>query len=254
MEEDPKKRFSNRAAYYAKYRPRYPPAILAFMKEELGLSQVSVIADIGSGTGILSELFLTHSNTVFAVEPNSEMRRTAEKRLSNYPGFRSLNGTAEETTLNSQSVDFVTAAQAFHWFDPVKTRAEFSRILKQHGWTILVWNIRRNSTPFMQEYDRLVSEYANRPYSRQVTHDKIGTDGLRDFLGDYTAKKFGNTQALDFEGLAGRLLSSSYVPLAGDSRYNAMLDELRNIFDSNQEGGLVHLEYDTEVYCGQLSR
>ncbi len=253
MEEDPKERFSNRAAYYAKYRPRYPAAILSFMEKELGLSQGSLIADIGSGTGILSELFLTHGNIIFAVEPNMEMRRTAEEHLSSYSGFRSVNGTAEETTLNSASIDFVTAAQAFHWFDPVKARLEFSRILKPPGWTILIWNIRRTSTPLMQAYDRLVSEYANRPYSRQVTHDKIGTDGLENFLGKFIAKKFDSSQALDFAGLAGRLLSSSYVPLAGEPRYNQMLDELRNIFDSNQESGLVHLEYDTEVYCGQLS-
>lgn len=254
MEEDPKERFSNRAAYYAKYRPRYPPAMLSFMEKELGLSQGSVIADIGSGTGILSELFLTHGNIVFAIESNKEMRRTAEEHLSSYSCFGSVNGTAEETTLNSASVDFVTAAQAFHWFDPVKARLEFSRILKPIGWTILIWNIRRTSTSFTQAYDQLVSEYANRPYSRQVTHDKIGPAGLKSFFGKYVAKEFDNSQALDFEGLAGRLLSSSYVPLAGEPRYNQMLDELRNIFNSNQEGGLVHLEYDTEVYCGHLSQ
>ncbi len=254
MEEDPKKRFSNRAAYYAKYRPRYPAPMLKFMEEDLGLSQVSIIADIGSGTGILSELFLTHGNTVFAVEPNEEMRKIAEGHLSGHPGFTSVNGTAEETTLTAESVDFVTAAQAFHWFDPVQTRTEFSRILNSAGWVILIWNIRRNSTPFMQAYERLVNEYANRPYSRHVTHDKIDSDGLKNFLGSYLVKKFDNSQTLDFEGLSGRLLSSSYVPLEDEPRHGLMLTELRRVFDSYQENGVVHLEYDTEVYCGQLSR
>ena len=218
----------------------------------MGLSSESLVADIGSGTGILSELFLKNGNTVFCVEPNEEMRKAAEELLSSYPGFRSITGTAEMTTLTATSVDFITAAQAFHWFDASKTRIEFSRILKPGGWVSLIWNTRRNTTPLMRGYEQLVSNHATRPHSR-VTRDRIGSEGLRNFLGEYVAKSFENSQTLNFEGLRGRLLSSSYVPLNGESGYDTMLSELRKLFDQYQENDVIHLEYDTELYCSQLS-
>jgi len=253
VEEDPKNRFSNRANYYAKARPRYPEAILNFMENELSLTEASVVADIGSGTGILSELFLKHGNSVFGVEPNTEMRKTAEELLAAYPNFKSKNGTAEATTLPAASVDFITAAQSFHWFDPTKTREEFLRIMKPEGWVLLIWNTRKNSPGFMEAYERLIREYAIRPHFRRTAKDRVGEEGLTNFLGEYKTKIFSNSQVLDFEGLAGRLLSSSYVPLPGESGYNSMLHGLRKLFDSYQEGGAVHLEYDTETYYAQLT-
>jgi len=254
VEEDSKNRFSNRATYYAKSRPRYPEAILNFMEKELSLTKASVVADIGSGTGILSELFLKHGNSVFGVEPNGEMRKTAEELLAAYPNFKSKDGTAEATTLPATSVDFVTAAQSFHWFDPTKAREEFLRIMKTQGWVLLIWNTRQNSPGFMEAYERLVSEYAVRPRFRRTAKEKVGELGLSNFLGKYKTKIFSNSQVLDFEGLAGRLLSSSYVPLPGESGYGSMLEGLRKLFDSYQEGGAVHLEYDTETYYAQLRR
>ena len=254
MEEDSKNRFSNRASYYAKSRPRYPEAILNFMENELNLTRESVVVDIGSGTGILSELFLKHGNSVFGVEPNGEMRKTAEELLAAYPNFKSTNGTAEATTLPAANVDFITAAQSFHWFDPTKSREEFLRIMKPQGWVLLIWNTRKNSPGFMEAYERLVSEYAVRPFFRRTAKDRVGEHGLTNFLGKYKTRIFRNSQVLDFEGLAGRLLSSSYVPLPGEPGYSSMLDALRKLFDSYQEGGVVHLEYGTETYYAQLTR
>jgi ubiquinone/menaquinone biosynthesis C-methylase UbiE len=251
VEQDPKKRFTDRAVYYAKYRPRYPEAILDFMERELRLSKESAVADIGSGTGILSELFLRHGHIVLGVEPNDEMRRIAEDQLKAFPTFRSVKGSAEETTLPSGSVDFVTAAQSFHWFEQERTRKEFLRILKPQGWVILIWNTRRNSTPFMQAYERLVTEHATRPHFR-VTHERVGPEGLKKFFGDYGMKTFENTQTLDLEGLEGRLLSSSYVPLGDSPEYASMLADLHALFNSYQENGSVRMEYDTEVYYAQL--
>jgi SAM-dependent methyltransferase len=254
VEEDPKNRFSNRATYYAKSRPRYPQAILNFMENDLSLTKASVIADVGSGTGILSELFLRHGNSVFGVEPNREMRKAAEELLNAYPNFKSTNGTAEDTNLPAASVDFVTAAQSFHWFDPTKAREEFLRILKPQGWVLLIWNTRKNSPGFMESYERLVKEYAVRPHFRRTAKDRVGEQGLTNFLGEYRTRMFSNSQVLDFDGLAGRLLSSSYVPLPGEPGFSPMLDRLRKLFDSYQEGGTVHVEYDTETYYAQLTR
>jgi SAM-dependent methyltransferase len=251
IETNPKEKFSNRALHYAKYRPRYPDAVLDFMKQELGLSPASVIADIGSGTGILSEMFLRNGNLVFGVEPNTEMREAAEGSLVAYPNFRSINASAETTTLPAASVDFVTAAQSFHWFERVKARKEFKRILKPRGWVVLIWNTRKTSTPFLQAYEQLVRYYARR---RRVRHENVNEQTLRNFLSEYKAIRFNNFQALDYQGLLGRLLSSSYSPLPGDPLHKPMLVELHGIFDSYQVDGTVLLEYDTEVYCGRLSK
>ena len=141
-EKDPTRRFTNRVANYARYRPGYPPAVLTCLRDECGLSPGSTVADVGSGTGILTELFLANGNHVYAVEPNEAMRQAAELSLAHYPGFTSVDGRAEATTLADDSVDFVTAGQAFHWFDAAASRVEFNRILRPGGYTALVWNAR----------------------------------------------------------------------------------------------------------------
>ena len=124
MEPDPTRRFSNRVDDYVRYRPHYPPGVLDRLREGIALTPRTVIADVGSGTGISTELFLQNGNTVFAIEPNPEMRAAAERLLGGRPNFHSVRGTAEATTLPDGSVDCVVAAQAFHWFDPEKTRVE----------------------------------------------------------------------------------------------------------------------------------
>jgi ubiquinone/menaquinone biosynthesis C-methylase UbiE len=225
------------------------------MQQELGLRSESIIADVGSGTGILSELFLTHGNIVFAIEPNREMRLTAEQLLAKHSNFKSIQGTAEATTLPSASVDFITAGQAFHWFDPIKTKDEFSRILRPSGWTLLIWNVRKVSTSLMNDYQALLDEFANRQFVRRTAKDGIGAEGLHKFLGDYSEKRFENHQVLDFQSLSGRLLSSSYVPLPGQEGYEAMITGLRRIFDAHETGGVINFDYETEVYYSQfLSR
>src|SRR3954468_20199343 len=149
----PEARFSNRVADYVRYRPSYPPAVLDMLRREAGLEPKAVIADVGSGTGISAGLFLREGCTVFAVEPNNEMRHAAETLLKDHTSFHSVSGTAEATTLTEHSVDFVVAAQAFHWFNPKPTRAEFTRILKPGGWVVLMWNERRLDTnPFLRDY------------------------------------------------------------------------------------------------------
>jgi SAM-dependent methyltransferase len=245
-------RFSNRVENYIRYRPRYPQGVFESLKAKCQLSETSIIADIGSGTGFLAEGFLRLDCLVYGVEPNRQMREASERLLQKYPRFRSVSGTAEETTLAGASIDFVTAGQAFHWFDPEKAGGEFQRILKRSGWVVLVWNARRGAAyPLGDDYEKLLETYS--PDYVRVTHKRLDDQGLRAFLGkDFQLETFENSQSFDFEGLKGRLLSSSYAPEAGRPGHEPMLSELRNIFDAHQFDGRVDFLYETNLYYGRL--
>lgn len=246
-------RFSNRVDNYVKYRPRYPDGVIDTLRAECGLTPGSSIADVGSGTGFLSELFLRNGNTVWAVEPNADMRAAAELMLADAAGFRSVSGMAEATTLPEHSVDLVAAGQAFHWFDRDRTRLEFGRILRSGGWVALIWNERETqSTPFLRAYEELLQSFAT-DYA-QVDHRLIDDAVLRDFFdpGVYQLRTFPNRQVFDFAGVQGRLLSSSYAPEQGQAGHEPMLAELRRIFDAHCENDRVSFDYLTRVYYGQL--
>jgi SAM-dependent methyltransferase len=251
---NPTERFSTRVENYVKYRPHYPSDILSLLEKDCGLTRASAIADIGSGTGISSELFLKHGCGVFGIEPNREMREAGIRLLRNFPKFKSLDGTAESTGLENQSVDFVIAGQAFHWFNREKAREEFKRILTPNGWVVLIWNDRRtDSTPFLQSYEKLLLKHGT-DY-QAVNHKQIDEKILEPFFAPKRFRKavFENEQRFDFDGLKGRLLSSSYVPDSGE-RFDAMLETLRNIYDFHQSGNEVVFEYDTTVFFGQLGK
>jgi ubiquinone/menaquinone biosynthesis C-methylase UbiE len=211
------KRFSDRVANYVKYRPGYPPGMIELFKAEMGLRPSSVLADVGSGTGLSAKPFLEYGNTVYGVEPNRAMREAAEKFLEDFVNFVSWAGTAENTDLFDDQVDFVTASQAFHWFDPDKTRTEFKRILKPGGYVCLIWNERQLDTnEFLKEYEQLLLRHAN-DYGN-VRHENIQEGELENFfLQPFQRATFENHQILDFDGLKGRLLSSSYMPNAGNA-------------------------------------
>ena len=249
---DSTQRFSSRVADYVKYRPGYPPALIDLLRSECGLTETSVIADIGSGTGLLAEPFLRNGNLVFGVEPNQEMREAGERLLSDYASFRSVAGAAEGTTLEDQSVDFVMAGQAFHWFKRDAARREWTRILKPEGWVVLVWNERRTATPFLEAYEQLLLTYGT-DY-QTVDHRNIDETTIASFYGSdgYTLRTFGNSQDFDYDGLEGRLRSSSYTLEPGHANYAPMLAHLRELFDRNQVEGKVHFEYETSVYYGHL--
>ncbi|MFT3766413.1 MAG: class I SAM-dependent methyltransferase [Minicystis sp.] len=251
---DPTKRFSSRVENYIKYRPGYPPAVLDLLAAHHGLSPASVVADIGSGTGILAELFLKNGNAVIGVEPNREMREAGERLLAGYPRFTSVAGTAEATTLPDASADFVTAGQAFHWFDRERARPELARILRPGGWVVLVWNDRRlDATPFLEAYERLLRTYGT-DYAA-VNHTNVDEAVIRGFFGagELVVHVVENRQIFDRASLTGRLLSSSYVPDEGDPRYAPMLAELGAIFDAHAREGVVSFDYDTRMFCGRFA-
>jgi SAM-dependent methyltransferase len=251
MGNDPTRRFSNRVKDYVRWRPGYPAAALHVLEKEAGLVPGSIIADIGSGAGISTELFLKHGNTVYAVEPNPEMRQAAEASLMKRPNFYSVNGKAEATGLKDGSVDWVVAAQAFHWFDPVTTRREFARILKPGGQAVLMWNTRRcAATSFLRDYESLLQRHGT-DY-QEAGHRRVSEELLGDFFHSFQKRSVYNEQALDFEGLKGRLLSSSYTPVMGDPRFEPMIEELARIFQERHENGQVRFEYDTEIFFGMI--
>jgi SAM-dependent methyltransferase len=249
---DPTRRFSDRVENYARYRPGYPEAVVATLEREAGLTPSSVVADVGSGTGISALLFLRLGCRVYGVEPNREMRGEAERRLAGYPGFTSVDGTAEATTLGDAAVDFVVAAQAFHWFDRPRARAELVRVLRPGGWVVVLWNRRlTDDTPFAVAYEALLLEHGT-DY-RQVDHRQVTPEQLAGFFaGPFESRTFANEQVFDLAGLRGRLLSSSYVPAPGDPRHQPMLDALERLFAAHQQQGRVRFDYATEMYFGRL--
>ncbi|MDQ3181170.1 MAG: class I SAM-dependent methyltransferase, partial [Acidobacteriota bacterium] len=236
-------RFSNRVENYVKYRPAYPPEILGLFRVEMNLQKSSVLADIGSGTGISAKLFLENGNTVFGIEPNKAMREAAENFLQDFPNFRSVNGTAENTNLPDKSVDFAVAAQAFHWFDKTKTRDEFRRVLKNSGFVALIWNERQlDTTAFLRDYEQLLVEFG--ADYQKVRHDNITKESLQEFFQtEFHRAIFQNSQSFNFDGLKGRILSSSYMPTAENPSFNEMLIKLKPLFTQHAENDRIELLY-----------
>jgi SAM-dependent methyltransferase len=245
-------RFSSRVENYAKFRPGYPPEILDLLKSDCGLTEESVIADVGSGTGLLAQVFLKNGNVVFAIEPNQWMRAKADDLLKGYPNFRSVAATAEITTLPDGSVDFISAGQAFHWFDREAAKQEFIRILKPEGWVVLVWNARRlDETAFLRGYEGLLLRYS--PDYPVVRHENVD-EGIAGFFAPEAMKlvSLENAQRFDFEALKGRLCSSSYAPEPRNPNFELMLRDLQDIFNVYNENGVVNFDYDTRIYYGRL--
>ena len=249
---NPTARFFDRVENYVRYRPGYPPEVVDLLRRECSLTPDAAIADIGFGTGLFTRLLLENGNPVTGVEPNEAMRLEGERILAAYPRFRSVAGTAEATTLPDHCVDFITAAQAAHWFKREQARREFVRILKPGGWVVLLWNERvTDSTPFLIAYEKLLMEYGT-DYN-EVRHERT-TDTIQEFFAPspFSAHVFPMQQVFDYAGVEGRLLSSSYVPAPSHPNHQPMLAALRRLFDQHNDSGKVTVDYNTRVYCSQL--
>ena len=251
---DPTKRFSSRVEKYVRFRPRYPQEVIDYLATQCGLTSSSVVADIGSGTGISSEPFLAHGNIVHGVEPNGDMRAAAEELLAEYDNFVSHNGNAEETGLADESIDFVVAGQAFHWFNIEAARTEFVRLLRPDGIVVLVWNSRdTGAKPFMAAYEKLLGDLAN-DYALVNEHKASDDATIERFYAPHGFEKvvFNNDHFYDLETLQGRALSSSYSPLPEQPNYEPFLARLGTIFDEHQQNGTVCFGYTTRLYWGQI--
>jgi SAM-dependent methyltransferase len=245
-------RFSDRVENYVRYRPGYPLEALHVLKSECRLEPGHVIADVASGTGIWARMLLEIGNKVFGIEPNPEMRQAGERLLAAFPKFTSIAGSAESTTLPDKSLDFVTAAQAAHWFDREWARREFLRILKPGGWLVLLWNERlTDSTAFLRDYEQLLLTFGT-DY-QDVRHERT-TEAVNEFFdpAPFQKRTFGIRQEFDYAGAEGRLLSSSYAPGPEHLNHAPMLRDLRRIFEAHALGGRVTFDYKTRMYFGRL--
>lgn len=247
----PTQRFTRRVEDYVRTRPSYPPEVIELLQRECGLAPGVAVADVGAGTGIFTRLLLAVGAEVVAVEPNDAMRGAMDRDLGDRASFRSVAGTAETTGLPDASVALVTCAQAFHWFEPDATRREFARILQPGGWTVLVWNTRpKTSTPFLDAYDAILAEHA--PETERVAYDRTPPTAFFDPM-PMRSVSFPNAQRLDREGLVGRAVSSSYVPLPGEPGHAEIVVALQRLFDEAQADGGVEIPYETKVFYGQLA-
>jgi SAM-dependent methyltransferase len=248
--KDSRERFSDRVDDYVRHRPGYPDGVRELLERECGLGPDSVVADLGSGTGILSQLLLASGARVFGVEPNAAMREAAEKAFAGQERFVSVEGTAEASGVAAASIDLATAGQAFHWFDPARTRAELQRILRPGGHAAMIWNLRA-STPFNDDYEDLLMRFAPE-YPAVRARDRVSETGVKLVLAPHEVHvaRVPNRQRFDEAGLRGRLMSSSYAPKEGEPTHAAMTARMREIFASYAREGRVEMDYETVVYWG----
>ncbi|MCL2866361.1 MAG: class I SAM-dependent methyltransferase [Clostridia bacterium] len=254
MELSNTEKFTGKANVYTQYRPSYPDALMDFLYTQAGFTPDSVIADVGSGTGKFSLLLLERGSMVYAVEPNEDMRRTAERELKGYSRFNSINASAEATGLQTGRVDFITAAQAFHWFDKQAFQTECQRILKPSGSVVLVWNQRDYQSEIVQKDYEIRKKYA-------IHTQSLGIDGrlYQDYLaffkeGVYLEKTFKNDLYLNKAAFIGRNVSASYAPDKDRMplQYNEFVRELAELYDANAAHGIMVYPHDTQVFLGRV--
>lgn len=248
-------RFTNKSEHYSKFRPSYPKEVISYLKKKktLNLKSSDIIADVGSGTGIFTELLLNNGNLVYGVEPNKEMRKKAEDNLEAYPNFKSIAGTAENTTLKDRSINLITVAQAFHWFDIEDVRKEFQRIIEENGGILLIWNHRRTDSLFSKDYETLLTKYCP---NYGIVHHREADRDIEEFFHSESFKihQMTNYQEFDLRGLLGRLFSSSYTPKEGEDNYQLLISEMEKLFKKHQIENKIRFEYFTMLYYGKLNK
>jgi len=247
---DSTQRFSDRVDAYVKFRPGYPVELVQTLLQK---TSPGTVADIGSGTGIFTRLLLDQELKVFAIEPNANMRHAAESLFSEYAQFNSLDAPAESTGLAANSIDLITAAQAFHWFNNAATKAEFRRILKADGKLALIWNKRKVNQPFQHAYDAVLRAYI--PKYGEVNHMNLSEADIAEFFenGNMEVLHFDNSQQLTFSGLLGRLKSSSYCPAETSPQYPSLVAELVALFEQFAINDMIDFQYDTQLYLGSIA-
>lgn len=243
-------KFSGKSDNYDKYRPPYPQEMIDFICTA-GNQTSEVFADIGSGTGKVAEFLLKKNKIVYAVEPNEDMRKIAEKSLGENEKFHSLNQTAENTTIKTDSVDNIICGESYHWLDNIRTKLEFKRILKKEGFIFLLW-----TTPGQNEYDQelgiLFQQFCNKNNSEIINVSKEERAIHLFGEGNYKKAEFKNIIDQTFEGLLGGCLSSAFAPKPGDADYAEYVEAIRDIFDRYSQAGKIKTTFITRCFYGIL--
>ena len=248
--------FSAKADAYAKGRPGYPAAAISFLKQK-GIGSGAHIADVGAGTGLFSKALLVTGAEVFAVEPDDAMRAKAASALSVFPLFHEIKGSAEQIPLPGGSMNFVSAAQAFHWFDKDSFKRECRRILVPGGKIVLIWNVEVFGSDFFRDYGEVLKKHT---YAAGQTKEEANYSiedyffkPAESFLDTFERAEFPNDLALDRDTFVFKSLSSSAAPAAGDERYAAFTDELEQVFDRHQKNGVLTYPNKTVLYFGEIA-
>ncbi|MBE6717302.1 MAG: class I SAM-dependent methyltransferase [Ruminococcaceae bacterium] len=245
-------KFSGISKEYNESRPSYAQKLIECMFTDFNLHKNSLIADIGSGTGKLAKQLLDRGCTVFCIEPNNDMRTAAVKELEMYKNFISVNANAENTTLENNRVDHITAAQSFHWFDTEKFRNECMRIIKKDGNVFLIWNKRDETSDINRELHQCCSEFCPdfKGFSGGInTHDQRIKDFFR---GNYNYVTFNNPLKFDRDKFIKRCISASYSLKGFDKDFNRYIEALNKIFDKYETNGTLIIENTSDAYIGKV--
>ena len=250
----PINRFSKRVENYLISRPAYPEDLYAYIQKHTKIETTSKIVDVGSGTGLLSQLFLNQGHKIWAIEPNLEMRLAGEKYYKTNARFISYEGSAENIPLPGEFANLIIAGQAFHWFDSSAFLTESKRVLIPGGHVALVWNEWFSElSPFLKEYEALLQEFGT-DYKQVSRQNEKVLENIHLFFAshDIDERKFINDQSFSFIGLKSRLLSSSYVPLETNPKFQAMINKLKTIFEAHKDNGIIKFDYITRLYLGSI--
>jgi ubiquinone/menaquinone biosynthesis C-methylase UbiE len=247
-------RFTGRVEDYERYRTRYPDTLIAILEKRCGLKREHLIADIGAGTGMLAELFLEYGNAVVAIEPNDDMRTACERLATAWPGLTVKKATAEATELEDASVDLIAAGRAFHWFDLERTKVEFQRILRPHGWVAMVSNSRmRDDSPISIAYEALLREHGTDYEENRKRYEVAPKIDAFFAGGELFREEVYGEQLLTLEAFMGQTQSLSVAPAPGQEKYEGMQSALRRFFSDWERGGVVSIRTVCRVACGRFA-
>ncbi len=247
-----KHKFDQKGAVYSGGRPSYPEEIFSYLESNKIINSNSVCADIGAGTGIFTSQLAPCVKSVYAVEPNENMRFVAEQQYGSLGNVISVNATAESTTLSDASLDMITVAQAFHWFDREKFKTECRRILREDGYVVLVWNDRDANSEIIKDNFAVNKEFCPN-FKGSSNGIDFGKEGFSDFFcGEFEIIEFENNYVYDIDTFIKRNLSSSYSPKVTDSNYNSYVNAIKAVFNKHCVGGVVNYPYITRCYIGKV--
>ena len=232
------------AAAYERGRPDYPADAVRTITHTLNIRANSSVLDLAAGTGKFTRLLIPTGAQLLAVEPARGMRTTLAELI---PGLTVLDGTAEAIPLPDASVDCVTVAQAFHWFEPEQATREIHRVLRTGGGLALIWNRTDPNQPLQRAIDEIVWPYRGTLPTHDTPRWRAGFERTELFT-PLQEQTFPHAQTIDTAGLIDRILSFSYMAMLSEAEKDGVRERLRALTSKLVER--FELLYVTSVlYC-----